>query len=225
MARPKYPGARDLRVGVPVADGAAILTVQKVGGAWRRLTTFGGGVGRWSVADGDRVLATAAMRSVSSGMRIEIAGRRLHLDMPGALRIRSAGTVGVFDDATGTHVVAGSRVTGGRDRNLVCEAWTFAVAGHAPVEFTYRLREPRMLGFSDGRGAPLIRIGHDPSFTARAGDSWVRVLFRMWGAAVQSADRYLVHVYDRSVDAPLLALIGVWMERTADGRYPSSASI
>jgi hypothetical protein len=75
----------------------------------------------------------------------------------------------------------------------------------------------------DERGAPLMILGHDPSFKPATGDSWVRILFRIWGAAIASADRYHVEVYDRSIDAPLLALIGVWMERTSDGRYPNTA--
>jgi hypothetical protein len=53
------------------------------------------------------------------------------------------------------------------------------------------------------------------------------VLLRLWGGALASGDRYLVHVHDRSIDVALralLALIAVWLEHTAEGRYPTSTN-
>ena len=52
------------------------------------------------------------------------------------------------------------------------------------------------------------------------------MLLRMWGGAIKSADRYVAQVEDGAVgrvvpvaDVPVLALLVLWLERTADSRY------
>jgi hypothetical protein len=48
-----------------------------------------------------------------------------------------------------------------------------SVTGQSSIELVHRVAEPRAFGFYDRNGAPLLSVGHDPSFTARAGDGWV----------------------------------------------------
>jgi hypothetical protein len=215
--------SRDIHVGWRPEDGAPDLTVQKVGGRASRGLTLGGDPGTWAVRHGDAVVATARIPLAKFEMSIDIGGRQLTFRMPDMLRFTPPTEFHVVADTTGEEVVTGARISGGRDRNLVCEQWSVTVAGREPVEFVYRLREPRTFSFTDLRGTPLVRLGHDASFTAKAGDSWLRVLLRLWGGALGSTDRYLAQVHERAVDAPLLTLIGVWMERTSEGRYPTSA--
>lgn len=174
----------------------------------------------WTVTDGDAAIAVAHTTLISNDMRIDVRGRSLTFHMPS----RRPREFTLEDDATGELIISGRHHSGGRDRgNLVNEQWRLDIAGRDPIQFTYRHREPRGCGFTDQHGASLLTLGHDPSFDARGSKSWVRILMRMWGAALKSIDRYLVHVHDATIDAPVLALVGVWMERTADSRYPSSA--
>ena len=86
----------------------------------------------------------------------------------------------------------------------------------------------RALGFYDAQDRALMTFGHDPSFDMKTPGSTFRILLRLWGGAIKSADRYVARV-DTELggrlvpedDLPLLLQVGVWLERTHDARYPS----
>ena len=84
-------------------------------------------------------------------------------------------------------------------------------------------REPDKVGFFDADGAPILQIGHDPSFDTSAPGGTLRVLLRFWGAAIESTDRYVALVEDGAIgqavtaeDVPVLALLGMRLQRAAE---------
>jgi hypothetical protein len=82
--------------------------------------------------------------------------------MPGRLGFRSPAELAVVVDATGQQVVAGTRLSGGRERNCVCERWQVSVTGQSSIELVYRVAEPRAFGFYDRNGAPAVVGGLRP---------------------------------------------------------------
>jgi hypothetical protein len=204
---------------------ATTLRVAKTGDATRRLLSLGGEPGRWAVTDeAGTVLAEAGMKLVATAMDVDVGGRRLSARMPGAAGFGRPQAFHVDEDAVGQAVITGELLDGGRTASgLVGERWRLSVGNEAPIDFVYRLSEPRTFGFYDQQGAALLELGHDPSFTAEQGDRWWRILFRLWGAAATSTDRYVVTVHRPQPDAALLALIGTWLERSAESRYPNAS--
>ena len=132
----------------------------------------------------------------------------------------------VVDDGTGERVIDGKIISGGRaEHGAYTEEWAVTLATGRTISWFYT-REPDKLGFYDTGGAPVLRIGHDPSFDTAAKGGTFRILLRFWAAAAESTDRYIAHVEDGAVgrlvpaeDVPVLALVAMWLERTADSRY------
>ncbi len=215
-------------------DGGAPLTlaIRKVGSERQRLLTLGGEAHRWAVTDGGTVLATAGSSLANDNLDIEVDGRRLTLRLPRRGWFTPPSSCEVVDDQTGRQVANATMVSGGRTRrNQISEEWKVTLASGATLSWIYR-RADDVLGFYQPQGgAPVLRIGHDPSFDAPANASVLRILLRFWFAAAASADRYLVRVEPGVIghlvpsdDLPVVALFALWMERTADRRYPSASA-
>jgi hypothetical protein len=197
-----------------------------------RAGLFGlGGPGRWEInaADGSE-LARAQDRLVSSELTVDVGGRRLTARMPGILRISSPKELAVVDDTSGQQVLAGSLDSAAvRSQAFRAEEWTFTFSTGQAVTYVHSVQDPRTIGFFDPAGAPVLLIGHDPSFDVGEERSTFRILLRFWGAAAQSTDVYLVQL-DASAagrvvpigDVPMLAMLGVWLERTVDTRYSTA---
>lgn len=204
----------------PMTSGAAggTVTTLRVGRA--------GAARPWVLTDdAGTALAEARQHVRTPDLTVDLGGRRLTARIAETTLATRPTTFDVLDDA-GHVVVDATRTHGGRDRRgLVAEEWAVTVAGAAPIDWIQRLGEPRALGFHRPDGTPLLTLGHDPSFTANQGDRWWRILFRLWRGAIESHDRYLVQVHEPVAEAPLLAVLGVWLERTASSRYPSTADL
>ena len=146
---------------------ATTLFVRKVGGKGVKLLTLGGDPSRWAVGngDGDGELATASLRLSRYELDIDVRGRRL--TAPHA-------------DGDGRHIQKSSRssttepvrrVIDGQDHlwedtpstARTAEEWTVTLATGRTISWLYA-RSPDKLGFYDTNGAPVLRIGHDPSF-------------------------------------------------------------
>ncbi len=201
------------------------LFVRKVGSKATKLLTLGGEPGKWAVTDGDGELATARLRLSSYELEIDAGDRHLtgHLPMP---LTGHPEEFEVVDDTTGQKTIDGQIVSGGRaEHGAYAEEWKVTLANGQAVSWFYA-RRPDRLGFYDASGAPILRFGHDPSFDTSAKGGTFRILLRFWGAAAASADRYIAQVEDGAVgrlvppdDVPVLALLALWLERTADSRY------
>ena len=104
---------------------------------------------------------------------------------------------------------------------------TFATG--AVLTWIYDRTDEPKYGFYDGGGSPVMQIANDPSFDTSS-TSTLRVLLRFWAAAAASTDRYIARVEDgigRAVPAEevaVLALLGMWLERTAKSRYGRGSS-
>jgi len=192
------------------------LSIRQVGSRGAKLLTFGGSVGRYAVSDGEAVLATGQFRTARSQLEIEAGGRRLgaklkwNLDVPNELE--------VLENATGEKVIEGRRISGERQE----QEWAMVLPTGATVSWIYRAEQDK-LGFFNPDGGPVMQMGHDPSFDTSAKGGTLRVLFRFWGAAVASADRFLVQVEDGAVGQavtrevlPILALLSMWLEKLAE---------
>ena len=208
------------------------LAIRKVGSEWHKLLTLGGEPHRWAVSEGGTVLATASSSLANDNLAIEVGGRRLTLRLEGRGWLKPPSSCDVVDDQTGQQLASGTMVYGGRTRrNQISEEWTVTLASGATLSWIYR-RADGILGFYHPQGgAPVLRIGHDPSFDAPAKAGTLRILLRFWFAAAASVDRYLAQVEPGVIghlvpaaDLPVLALCAMWMERTADGRYPTPSS-
>jgi hypothetical protein len=222
---------------VELRGGATVATlfVHKAGNRWARLFTLGGEPSRWAVTDVDVELASARTWLTRQDIAIEAGGRHLTLHMPGSGWRNRPRQFAVVDDASGQCVISGQLthggVTGGlTSSGLVVEEWAVTLAGGSTIAWHYRQPDPRKLGFFDPTGAPVLQIGHDPSFDMTTPASTLRILLRFWGAAAASADRYVALVEDSAVgrwvsseDVPVLALVGMWLERTANSRYINSS--
>jgi hypothetical protein len=126
--------------------------------------------------------------------------------------------VEVVDGATGQPVIHGKRRSGKRME----QDWTFTLSDGRTVSWAIHGGEEKV-GFFDPDGGPIMQMGHDPSFDTSAPGGTLRVLLRFWGAAVASADKFLVFVEDGAVghavaaeDVPILALLGMWLEKAAE---------
>ena len=123
-------------------------------------------------------------------------------------------------------MIEGKIISGGHaEHGAYAEEWAVTLATGRAISWLYA-RSPDKLGFYDTDGAPVLRIGHDPSFDTTAKGGTFRILLRFWAAAAASTDRYVAHVEDGAVgglvpaeDVPVLALVAMWLERTADSRY------
>jgi hypothetical protein len=210
---------------------AAIFRVRKAGGGLQKLLTLGGGAGSWIVADsGGHTLAIAEVRFGRLGtFTIDAGGRRLTFQMPGMYGFSHPTEFEIVDDSD-QRVLSGKITYGGRDnRNLIDEVWTVTLASGDTLSWIHRRREA-MLGFYDLAGAPVLLLGHDASFDTSAGGSTFRILLRLWAGVAASKDRYVaLHELTgtgKTLPAeavPALVLLAVWLERTADGRYPTPA--
>ena len=192
------------------------LSIRQVGSRGAKLLTFGGSLGRYAVGDGDAVLATGQFRTARSQLDIEADGRLLtakmkwKLDLPNELE--------VVDATTGEKVIEGRRTSGARQE----QEWAMVLPTGATVSWVYRA-EQDTLGVFNPDGGPVMQMGHDPSFDTSAKGGTLRVLFRFWGAAIASADRFVAQVEDGAVgqavrreDLPILALLSMWLEKTAE---------
>lgn len=189
--------------------------------------------GHWVVSDGQVTLATAQSHTISYELDIDAGGRQLTFRMVGKGMLRSnyPKDFDVIDGGTGQQVLHGKFISGGRSfRGGIKEEWTVTLASGNTVSWIYQ-PDPRRLGFYDPSGAPVLLIGHDPSFAPPAKASVFRILLRFWAAAAASNYRYIARVETGAIgrlvsaeDVPVLALLAMWLERTVDGRYPSGSS-
>jgi hypothetical protein len=182
----------------------------------------------WILTDDKAEIATARRRLTSDTMTIDIAGRRL------TARIKDPGgptTLAVVDDATGEPVMTGTLLSSRTSPEQ--REWAMTVRGGNTLTWFYQ-GEPRKLGYFEPDGELVMDQGHDPSFDASGLESsrgvlgTLRILFRFWGAAVASSNRYLLHVADDAVgrtlgaeDVPVLALVGVWLQADVEGEAES----
>ncbi|WP_109506967.1 hypothetical protein [Nocardioides speluncae] len=168
--------------------------------------------GEWAVTDGDATLATARGGMLSDRLEIHHNGRVLRADL-------SKGALVVTDSATGEQVVRAAHIPGRDPQVAVREKWAVSFATGAELAWMYK-SEPRQMGFYDAAANPVMVIGHHISIQAPRKASVVRILFRMWTGAVKSAGEYGA-VFDEPAlaalsltsDAPLLALLGMTLER------------
>jgi hypothetical protein len=205
------------------------LFVRRVGSQRSKLTMLGGLSGRWAVSDGDTELATARDHFSRPELDIDADGRQLTARMPGKIgRGKPPREFEVVDDRTGEKLADGTRVWDARTKpRPTGEEWDVALASGSTISWFY-MRDPDKLGFYDN-GAPVLRIGNDPSFDVPAKASTFRILLRMWGGAIRAAGRYAVQVEDSAVgrvvpaeDVPVLALVAMWLKKNADVRYSES---
>jgi hypothetical protein len=205
------------------------LRVRRVGSERSKLPMLGGLSGRWAVSAGDAELATARDHFSRPELDIDADGRRLTARMRGKIgRGKPPRDFEVVDDRTGEKVADGNRVWGGgRNPPPNGEEWDVALASGSTISWFY-MRGPDKVGFYDN-GAPVLRIGNDPSFDLSAKGGTFRILLRMWGGAIRAAGRYVVQVEDSAVgrvvpaeDVPVLALVAMWLKKNADVRYSES---
>lgn len=197
----------------------ATLFVRKVGSRGAKLLTLGGEPGDWEVTDGEVVLATARARLAHDQLDIDAKGRRLTARMPGITWSGDPDKLEVVDQTTGQKVIDGKR-TSGRLQN---QEWSVILPTGAAISWMYRT-DPQRLGFYETSGAPIMLMGHDPSFQTPAKGGTLRILLRFWGSAIASADRYVARVEDGAIgnavtaeEVPVLALLGMWLQRKAEG--------
>ncbi len=203
----------------------ATLHVRKTGSKGRKLLTLGGDPSQWAVSNDNAELATARLRLASYDLDIDAGGRHLTARMPW-VHFGHPKELEVVDDGTGQKVVEGTLTWGGKARpGPYGEEWAVTLATGRTISWFYE-RNPDKLGFYDTDDAPVLLIGHDPTFDTSAKGGTFRILLRMWGAAAASTDRYVAQVEDGAVgrlvpdeDVPVLALLGMLLERTADSRY------
>jgi hypothetical protein len=189
------------------------------------------GIGRtWEVSDGGTVVARARTHWNSYTVDIDAGGRQLTMHMAGKHKWRSPSRLHVAEARSGRPLITGRHLSGGRGaNNLIGEKWEVSLASGATVSWFYWQRK-HMLGFYDGDENPVMLVGHDPSFDAPSRPTLLRILLRFWMAAAASMNRYTARIGTSAVgrlvpapDVPVLAFLGVWLERTAGLRYPSSA--
>ena len=208
------------------AEATRTLLVRPASPGWRRaLTAFHSS---WEVSEGGVTVASAYTRMTTYDVEIETSGRRLKLSMPkdGLLGPKRLDVVGT---GSGRQVMTGALRSGGRgSNNLVAEEWSLTLASGGAIIWRY-WHAKGVLGFYDSQGSPVLLVGHDPSFELPSKPSTLRILLRMWSGAVASVDSYVAQVTTGAVgrllpeaDVPVLAVLAFWLERTADGRYPSS---
>ena len=171
-------------------------------------------------ANGDVILATARARLRRDELEIDAGGRQLTARMPEMLRWGPSKEFDVVDDATGERVIDGKLISGGGPGD---QEWAVTLSTGGTISWIYQ-GEPRKLGFYDSGGAPVMLMGHDPSFDTSAKGGTLRILLRFWGAAIASSDRYVAQVEEGAVghavageEVPLLALLGMWLQRHAEG--------
>jgi hypothetical protein len=183
-----------------------------------KLATLDGELGTWGVFDGDTLLASARI-GAKPQMKIDAGGRRLTGRLHGWFKMIDAfESYDVVDETTGETVLSAKRLSGQRQE----QEWEVHLASGTTITWLYRMSEER-LGYFDTDGAPIMELGHDPSFDTSGGVGTFRMLLRFWGAAVASADRFLATVEDDAVgrvvaaeDLPLLALMSTWLEKLAE---------
>jgi hypothetical protein len=210
-----------------MGDPAATLFIRKSDSGMARWLTFGGEPSRWVVGNGRTELAIARSWFTRYLLEIEVGGRSLTAHMPGILGPSIPRSFEVVEDATGRRLVEGTIRSGGSTPvGAYGEEWAVTLAGGVTFSWIYRRGEPHKLGFYQGDGARLMAIGHDSGFEADGQTGTLGVLLRFWAAAEKSVDRYIARFEDgvigefvRVEDAPVLALLGMWLERTAQSRY------
>jgi hypothetical protein len=205
----------------------ATLFVRRAGDMGAKAPAVDGSRRRWAVSDGVAVLATARQRLVRDQLDIDAGGRHLTVRMPGMRRWGVPKVFEVVDDSTGEKVIAGKPSSSGRRGNRDQE-WALTLPSGGTLSWFYQ-PEPRKLGFYDRGGAPVMLMGRDPSFDLPAKVSVLRILLRLWGAAIASSARFVVQVEDDAVgdvvtaqDVPILALLGTWLQRIAEAEDPAS---
>jgi hypothetical protein len=180
--------------------------------------------GPWEVTDGATRLATGddpVSHRRLPRMDIEVGGRRFT-----ARERDGANGYEVSDAATGEQLVDlrfTEYVHSGRGRREVA-AVDLASTG-ATLSWNH-LPAQRQLGFYETTGAPVMTIGHRLDLRPSAGHGVARTLLRFWGSTLKGADRYQAQVTDEAVgrlvateDLPILALLGMHLERTFDRRH------
>jgi hypothetical protein len=196
------------------------LLIRKTGGTAKRALTFGG-EGDWVVTDGDRELATARSRTLAHQLDIEIDGRRLSAEMPGMYSPAPENEFTVHDEASGDRVVDGRRIVDDHT-GQVREKWSVRFTGGAELLWMYKLDPPEM-GFYDLAGSRVMGIGHHVPFDPSSKRGTFRILLHLWSSAAKSTEQYAADFEEHAIgpvvpaaDVPLLAVLGMWLERRWD---------
>jgi hypothetical protein len=201
------------------------LQIRKTGGP---LTSH------WVVtgSEGSQV-ATATSHLLGDDLRIETgAGRVTARILKRDKRKGTSTGLEVVDDVTRQQLVTG-RVAWAEAPGSVFsgEEWEIRFASGATIVWRHVREGDRRLGFFLPDGTALIRLTHDPSFDVAGATSVFRILLRFWTAAAKAQNRYLAQADDVSVgrviapeQIPMLALLGVRLERSVVTRYPSPYS-
>jgi hypothetical protein len=218
----------------PQTDPAwAAMSTLRISKAGRKMLGLGG-TGHWVVVDAEGAqVATATNRLAAHELRIESGRDRLTARIPaGMLQLRYPEELEVVHDGTGQSFMEGRLASVDlRGGTFHEEAWAITLSSGAAITWAYTMIGDRKLGFYEPSGRALMTFGHDPSFDVSGDMSTLRILLRFWGAAAASADRYLVRADSASLgrivpaeEVPVLAMLGVWLERTSGGRYASQTS-
>jgi len=180
--------------------------------------------GPWHVTDSATLLATGndpVRHHRHYQIDIETDGQRF------TARQRNGETgFEVSDDTTGEQLV-GLRFTdfghSGRGRREVA---TLDLTSTGATLTWNHLPEERQLGFYETTGAPVMVIAHRLDVQPSAGHGIARTLLRFWSSALKGADRYQIEITDEAVgrlvlseELPILALLGMHLERTYNQRH------
>lgn len=206
------------------------LFVRRSGSQLSQWLALGGG--GWTVSDGRSELAQARMRLIRNEINVSIGGRKFTGRIPRTMGLSIPRAMEVVEDDTGRRIVEGKLVSGGATpAGSFVDQWEMAFGSGSTISWFYwpeDKKHPRRLGFYELDGTPVMTLGHDPSFSVPAGGGTFRILLALWGGAIASMDRYVMQMDEGAIDRvipasdlPLLAFLGMFMERTAEGRYES----
>jgi hypothetical protein len=182
----------------------------------------------WILTNDKAEIATARKRLTSDSLEIDIAGRRVTARIKDP---RGPTTLAVVEDRTGTSLMTGKLLSSSNSPEQ--REWAMELRSGTTLSWFYQ-GEPRKLGYFEPDGKLVMDQGRDPSFDttglgpSRGALGMLRILFRFWGAAVASSNRYLLQVADGAVgpvvtaeDIPVLALLGVWLQADVEAEADS----
>lgn len=182
-----------------------------------------GRAGPWEVTDGATRLASGddpVTHHRHPPMHIEVGGRRFT-----ARKGDGDNAYEVSDVATGEQLIGLRLTVSGRPGRARREAATVELASTGATFSWNNLPTEHQLGFYETTGAPIMVISHRVDIQPTASHGVARTLLRFWGSVIAGADRYQAQVTDDAVgrlvtpvDLPILALLGMHLERTYNRR-------